>query len=206
MGIDAFITEIALAEADDDTDSTERLLALLEIAYESHYRYCEACVKAGASIVQSADSLASLDMISPHIYEKYAFPFEKRFFQRIDALKKDYPFHTLLHICGNNTRIAEKLMETGCDILEVDYKVDLGHYKKLADNLARGICLMGNLNPAGALLRSSPAEVEKEAHEAMDKAGSGGRFFLGSGCEVAPASPEANLLALVRAGHSRSPC
>ena len=202
MGINQYITEIASAEADDDQKSIERIIKMIEVCYESHYRYCEECVKAGASIVQSADSLASLNMISPHIYEKYAFPFEKRFFERIDKLKKDYNFVTLLHICGNNTLIAEKLMATGCDILEVDYQIDLAYYKKLAGDK---VCLMGNLNPAGALFRGTPAEVETEAFEAISKAGRGGHFLLGSGCEVAVQAPLENILAMVKAGHSLGP-
>jgi uroporphyrinogen decarboxylase len=201
LGVSRFITEIAAAEAEEDLRSIERLFALLEIVYDAHYRYCEACVKAGASIVQSADSLASLNMISPQIYAKYAFPYEKRFFERISVLKKDYCFYTLLHICGNNTLIAEKLMATGCDILEADYQIDLAYYKKLAG----GVCLMGNLNPAGALLLGTPEEVEAEAAAAIEKAGSGGRFILGSGCEVAARAPVENVLAMIRAGHSRKP-
>jgi uroporphyrinogen decarboxylase len=141
-------------------------------------------------------------MISPKIYAKYTFPYERRFFERINALKKDYDFYTLLHICGNNTLITEKLMATGCDILEVDYQIDLAYYKKLAGNR---ICLMGNLNPAGALLRGTPREVEAEALAALEKAGSGGHFLLGSGCEVAAHTPVENILALVRAGHARKP-
>jgi uroporphyrinogen decarboxylase len=202
LGIDRFITEIAAAEAEEDEKTVERIFALLEIAYDAHYRYCEACVKAGAAIVQCADSLASLNMISPKIYGKYAFPYERRFFERINALKKDYDFYTLLHICGNNTLIAEKLMATGCDILEVDYQIDLAYYKKLAGSR---VCLMGNLNPAGALLRGTPREVEAEAAAALEKAGNRGRFFLGSGCEVAAHTPVENLLALIRAGRSRKP-
>ena len=41
-------------------DYEKYIFDLLEVLYESHYRYVEACVKAGADIVQCADSLASL--------------------------------------------------------------------------------------------------------------------------------------------------
>jgi uroporphyrinogen decarboxylase len=202
LGIDRFLTEIAAAEIEEDAESIERIFALLEITHEAHYRHCEACIKAGAAIVQCADSLASLNIISPKIYGKYAFPYEKRFFDRINVLKKDYDFYTLLHICGNNTLVAKKLAASGCDILEVDYQIDLAYYKKLAGNK---VCLMGNLNPAGALFRGTPGEVEAEAIAALEKAGNGGRFFLGSGCEVAVHAPPENVLAMVTAGHSRRP-
>jgi uroporphyrinogen decarboxylase len=202
LGAERFITAIAEAEADEDNENIERLQRLIGLAAEAHYCYVEACVRAGASIVQCADSLASLNMTSPLIYEKYAWPWERRFFQRINALKKDYTFATLLHICGNNTLIADKLMATGCDILEVDYQIDLLDYKKRKPEM---LCLMGNLNPAGALLSGTPSDVAREANAALDAAGKGGRFFLGSGCEVAVNAPLENVQAMVKTGHSRKP-
>lgn len=202
MGISDYLTEIALAEMEEDEEQSRRILRLIEVLYESHYRYCEACVRAGASIVQSADSLASLDITSPEIYKKYAFPFEKRFFERIGKLKGDYEFLSLLHICGDNTAVAELLFETGCDILEVDYKVDLARYKELAKDR---VCLMGNMNPTGALLCGTPDDVEREALDAIKKAGYNGRYLLGSGCEVAMKAPLENVRRMVETGHRIAP-
>lgn len=202
MGISNFLTAIMMAEKKGDEAAIGRILRLIEVTCETHYRYCEACVKAGASIVQSADSMASLDLTSPKIYEKYAFPFEKRFFERISRLKDRYTFLTLLHICGNNTKIAPLLAQTGCDILEVDYKVDLARYKEL---MGGQVCLMGNMNPTGALLMGTPEQVEAEALEAIEKAGYGGRFLLGSGCEVAINAPAENVKRLVETGHRMAP-
>lgn len=202
MDLQPFIMAMALAEQRKDAVRSQRILDVIEVAYESHYRYCEACVKAGASIVQLADSLASLDIISPAIYEKYAYPFEKRFFERIAALKGQYSFLTLLHICGNNTKIVDKLMQTGCDILEVDYKVDLGEYMKLADGR---LTLMGNLNPAGALLHGTEDEVERQVRTAVQQTGNGRRYLVGSGCEVAVQAPWQNVRRMVQVGHSLAP-
>ena len=181
---------------------SETLFDMLEVLYESHYRYVEACVKAGADIVQCADSLASLDVISPTMYEKYAFPYEKRFFARIDKLKSDYDFYTLLHICGDNTLILEKMAQTGCDIIEFDYKVDIAHCKKV---IGDKVCLMGNLNPCGAMLDGTPEQVEREAAQAIIDGGKNGRLCLGSGCEVAAGAPLANVKAMVKVAHSMQP-
>lgn len=202
LGVDNFITELAIAELEEDLDKINNIFELIEIAYESHYKYVEACVKAGASIVQSADSLASLDIISPAIYEKYAFPYEKRFFERINKLKSEYDFLTLLHICGDNTSILHLLADTGCDILEVDYKVDMAYYKKKMGN---SMCLMGNINPSGSILVGTEEEVVQEARKAIETAGINGRYYLGSGCEIAVNAPVENVKALVKFGHSNSP-
>ena len=197
-----WIMAICDAEAEEDEKAQAQLLHLMDITSESHYRFVEACVRAGATLVQSGDSLASLDIISPSIYQKYAYPFEKRFFQRISKLKESYQFATILHICGNNTAIAPLLADTGCDILECDYKVSLADY---AQRIGSKVCLLGNLNPAGALLRGTPENVAAEAKIAI-RATSGTRFILGSGCEVAPQTPLENMQSLVacaRAVHSQ---
>ena len=198
MGINEFVMELAVTEAEEDTEKEKYIMEMMEVCTETLCRFAEACVKAGASIVQDADSLASLDMISPAIYEKYALPFEKKFFRRLNLLKKDYSFATLLHICGNNSRVAEKLADTGCDILEVDYKVDLSYYKeKIGDR----VCLLGNINPAGNVMSGTAEDVREEAMTAIQKAAAGSRFILGSGCEIAVDAPLENVQALVKLGH-----
>ena len=191
-----WIMAICDAEAEEDEEAQALLLQLMEITSESHYRFVEACVRAGATLVQSGDSLASLDIISPSIYRKYASPYEKRVFERISRLKESYRFATILHICGNNTKIAPLLADTGCDILECDYKVSLADY---AGQIGSKVCLLGNLNPAGALLRGTPDDVTAEA-EAAIAATAGTRVLLGSGCEVAPQAPLENLRAMVACG------
>lgn len=190
------IMAICEAEAEEDLEAQSLLHRLMEVTSESHYRFVEACVHAGATLVQSGDSLASLDIISPSIYKKYVFPYEKQFFRRISALKDRYHFATILHICGNNTAIAPLLAETGCDILECDYKINLADY---AAQIGKKVCLLGNLNPAGALLRGTPESVTAEAEAAL-AATRGTRFLLGSGCEVAPQTPLENMRAMVACG------
>lgn len=203
MGVENFIMAIALAEAEEDVASQALLLEMVGVCTDTLIRYTQACVEAGADIVQCGDSLASLNMISPSIYKKYAFPFEKRFFESVNTLKKDHDIVSLLHICGNNSRIAELLADTGCDILEVDTAIDLSDYRS---RLGQKVCLMGNLNPAGALFRGTPEQVAEEARIAMDKAFvPGGRFCLGSGCEVAVEAPLENVKAMVETGHARKP-
>lgn len=197
MGPVNLIMSIVDAEDEEDVEAQELILQLLKTTCECHYRFVEACIKAGATIVQSGDSLASLNIISPSIYEKYAFPFEKLFFERISKLKKDYDFVTLLHVCGNNTLVAKKMADTGCDILECDYQVDLADY---ASMIGDKVCLIGNLNPAGELFTGTPDSVIAEAKIAMEKA-KNVRHILGSGCEVAVEAPVENVKAMVDFGH-----
>ena len=54
MGISEFITQLAVLEAEESPDDEQRIRNLMEIATESLCRFSEACVKAGAGIVQCA--------------------------------------------------------------------------------------------------------------------------------------------------------
>lgn len=200
MGVNNFIMSIAEAEADEDLESQQRLLQMIQICCDSLIAYAKACVLAGADIVQNADSLASLNMVSPRIYEKYCFPFEKQFFDALRPMQKEHDFLMLLHICGDNSKIAERLADTGCDLLEVDSAVDLRDYKR---RIGERVCIMGNMSPTGVIFRGTPEEVHAEATVAMDRAYHNGRFCLGSGCEVAVHAPLENVIAMVQAGHNR---
>ena len=197
MGVDRFIMEIATAEAEEDEDTQRYIFDLMEVCTESLIAFATAAAKCGASLEMSGDSLASINMISPAIYRKYAYPYEVKFFQAMKELQKTRPFAALLHICGNNTPVAADMMSTGCDIIEVDYACDLKRYKELSTE--KNVCIMGNLNPAGNLMRGTPEAVYQEAMDVLGIAGGGGFFILGSGCEVAVSTPLENIRAMIRA-------
>ena len=203
IGIDNFLNAILDAEYGGDSDTEKAIHDLLHLATQATASFALAALEAGANIVQAGDSLASLDMISPSIYEKYAFPYEKAFFDEIRPYKEKKDAAALLHICGNTTKIINLLAQTGADILEVDYKVDLAYCKR---QIGDRICLMGNLNPAGNLLSGKPEDVAKEAVQCIQKAGKNGGFILGSGCEVAIHTPVENLKAMIKvAGEHKYP-
>jgi uroporphyrinogen decarboxylase len=68
-----------------------------------------------------------------------------------------------------------------------------------ANRLVGGrVALRGNLDPSVVLLQGTPEGVREKAREAIDR-GSGARFILSSGCDIAPTTPAANLDALVLA-------
>jgi uroporphyrinogen decarboxylase len=201
LGTERFLLELALASQDPGGPAERALRHLMELTTQALIAFARACLDAGAQIVQAGDSLASLDMISPRMYEEWAFPSEQAFFRDLNRLTKPRGAMTLLHICGNMTRVLERMADTGAHILELDSKVDLAEAKA---RVGSRVCLMGNLNPVTILLQGTPADVERAAQSAIDQAGAGGGFILGSGCEVPPAAPEANLRAMIAVARSRS--
>jgi uroporphyrinogen decarboxylase len=198
LGAERFVMDLASLAVEPDAEAESALLRMMDLTTDALLAFARACLEAGADIVQAGDSLASLDMISPAIYEKWAWPYERRFFAGIADDCRRHGAVSLLHICGDNTRILPRMADTGADILEIDHKVSLATARRVAGGR---VCLMGNLDPAGLLLRGTPGEVAAAASRAIAAAGPLG-FILGSGCEVPPRAPLENLRALVAAARA----
>jgi uroporphyrinogen decarboxylase len=195
MGTQNFLTRLGLLEIEADEDTFEALTELLNLCTEGLIRFSRACLQAGAGIIQAGDSLASSDMISPAMYRAWAFPFERRFFATVNPWCGERGAYSLLHICGNNSGILRDMSDTGAMIVELDSKVDMGLAKR---TIGSTVCLMGNLDPTTVLLQGTAATVEKAARDAIAAGASGGRFILGSGCEVAVDTPLDNIEAMIR--------
>jgi len=198
-GTENFLMEIATAEVDEDKEKEKLLMELMEISSSALIAFLLALLEAGSDVAQAGDSLASLSMISPTIYEKYVFPFEKKVFSAVNPVAHAKGAVTLLHICGDTRRILPLMAETGADILEIDSKVDIGEAKTLTTGK---VALMGNLDPTEVLYRGTPEQVRSASEACMVAVDAlKGGFILGSGCEVVMESPVENLKAMVEAAH-----
>jgi uroporphyrinogen decarboxylase len=199
LGTERFLIELALADKEPGGEAARALEQLMELAIQALTGFAKACLEAGAHLVQAGDSLASIDMISPAMYRRWAFPFEQRFFKELNRYSAERGGMTLLHICGNMTPVLEDMANTGAQILELDAKVDMAVAKA---RVGQRVCLMGNLNPVTVLWQGTPSQVESAAAQVMAAAAGEGGLILGSGCEVPMAAPSENLKAMVRAARA----
>ena len=201
MGSERFLLELALAEQEPGGPGEEALRRLLELTTAALTAFATACLEAGAHLVQAGDSLASLDVISPAMYRKWAWPAERAFFAAINPVAERHGAATLLHICGQTTPILTAMADTCAHILEVDHKVSLTTAR---EQVGGRVCLLGNLDPVEVLWRGTPQSVTRAAHRAIGDGGGVGAigFVLGSGCEVPVAAPRENLAAMVAAAHA----
>ena len=198
-GTAEFLTQIALCEADEDKVKEEQLFRLMDISSEALIRFLLAALQAGSDTAQAGDSLASLSMISPAIYEKYVYPWECRVFSAIADEAKERGAVTILHICGDTRRILPLMATTGAQVLEIDAKVDLAEARALVGD---SVVLMGNLEPTTVLFQGTPEAVRRESEACLRSADAlSGGFILGSGCEVVPGTPLGNMRAMVDAAH-----
>jgi uroporphyrinogen decarboxylase len=195
LGTERFLMALAEVQSEPGGEGERALRHLMDLATEALIRFSEACLGAGADMVQAGDSLASIDMISPAMYRQWAWPYEQRFFTSINPVAQRQGAMSLLHICGNMTPVLEDMAASCAHILELDSKVDL---EAASQKVGARVCLMGNLNPVTLLWQGSPEEVEQNAAELVSRLGSRGGFILGSGCEVPVAAPQENLRAMIR--------
>lgn len=198
-GTEYFLMEIATAEADEDKETEGKLLDLMELSSDALIAFSIALLKAGSDTVMAGDSLASLSMISPAIYEKYVFPYEYKFFQAVKPYVREKGGASILHICGDTRKILPLMAKTGADILEIDSKVNMAEAKELTEGR---VALMGNLDPTTVLFQGTPDLIRREAESCMRSCSAlSGGFILGSGCEVVPKSPPENMKAFVETAH-----
>ena len=177
-------------------DQPRLVHALFEKGFEIAIEMTRAMRAAGIELFYMGDASASCDVISPRHFREFVFPYYQRYcaeVHRLGAL-------TYVHICGNQTPLAEMLADTGVDCIEpmdpsggvdpADMKRRVGHR----------VALMGGVSTL-TMLRGTPDQVEEEAKGCILKAGRDGGYILAAGCMVPRDTPDANLRALVKTAH-----
>jgi MtaA/CmuA family methyltransferase len=167
-------------------DDPPFLADLFEFVTELGIRFARAQVEAGVDVVGIGDAAASL--VGPKFYDRYVWPYEKRLVDAVHAMGAG----VRLHICGDTNAILDRMGRLGCEIVDLDYPVDLGRARaRMPDQL-----LLGNLEPAGVLRSGTPEEVTTAL--AACHAAAGPRYIVGAGCELTRDTPEANVRAMGR--------
>lgn len=179
-GIQDFLMELA-AEPDNPA-----IFQLLEVCYQSHLAVHRALVRAGAHFTSLGDSLAGPDVVSPRMFDRFARVYEQRLVRELAADK----IFTVIHICGNTTKILDLLSQYDFCGFELDYKTDSATAKATAG--ARHV-LFGNIDPSGVLARGTPEEVQQKTRELISVWKPGGHFVLNAGCAIPPSTPPHNI-------------
>jgi len=190
--------EGALAEASDlrsmyltMTDLVSRpewLTELLETCAEVEIAFARSQIEAGADIIGLGDAVCS--QISPKMYRQFALPYEQRIFAAVHEMGAV----ARLHICGNTTRLLPDMLQSGADIIDLDWMVDI---EKAAQFFDDKVAICGNFDPVAVMLQGTPEKVRSATLECIQKGGK--RLFSGAGCEVPDGTPEENFRAQSRA-------
>jgi len=165
-------------------DRPEWVRELLEVCVEVEIAFARAQIEAGADIIGLGDAIAS--QIAPDMYREFALPYEQRIFAAVHEMGA----LARLHICGNTTRILPYLPQSGADIIDIEWMVDL---KRAAEVFGEYPATCGNFDPVAVLLQATPDEVREAVHKCLQVGGA--RHFSAASCEVPSGTPPANLRA-----------
>ncbi len=168
----------------DLIDRPEFYLAAADIIVENAIGFARAQIRAGADMIGIGDAAASL--VGPSLYANLVLPLERR----LVAAVHESGAKAKLHICGNTGPIVHLMALTEADIIDLDWMVALDKARKEA---GPDVTLCGNFDPSAVLLQGTPESVAAAARDCLRKGGP--RFVLMPGCEVPPATPEANIRA-----------
>jgi MtaA/CmuA family methyltransferase len=197
--------EGALAEANvlrgdtalmtDLYDRPEWVAELLELCAGVEIDFARAQIEAGADIIGLGDAIAS--QVSPRMYREFALPYEKRIFDAVRGMGAV----ARLHICGDTTRLLPLMAESGADIVDLDWMVDLHAAASRFGEGGPAIC--GNFDPVAVMLRGNPDLVRDSVVRCLRDGGP--RSFSAPGCEIPDGTPRENLLAQAQALRSLGP-
>jgi uroporphyrinogen decarboxylase len=188
IGIDHFLMALT------DPDSRAKLHQLLAFSLEVVHRYAVAQAEQGAHLTSIGESLAGPDVSSPRTYREFEWPYARQLAARL----KEKHIPLAYHICGNATLIAKDMAETGCAVLELDYKCDLHKIKEAARGKAT---ILGAIDPSGVLALGDAALIEEKVREEMAILAPGGGFIVGPGCALPTKTPPENIHTLIDAAH-----
>lgn len=193
-GMEEFLLDLYAMKK--DLSPIHRLIDHCEVCLEQIAR---AYVDTGTHMVYCGDALASFDVVSPQTYETMAYPAEKKLADYVRSLNLYFG----IHICGNNGPILPRLVQTGADMLDVDYKTDLDLCHNVVGHQA---VVRGTLDPSSAFRFGTPEHIDElSRHNIETFTADGGRFFLNAGCDIMAGTPPENIRAMVNATRNYNP-
>lgn len=174
----------------DFMDNGDFANELLEICLKHVLEYGKALINAGADNILIGEASCSLNVISPKIYREFAMPKQKKLIERLKEY--DSEVTTDLHICGNVANILEDMVNTGADIFDIDWQVDM--------DIACGYnTCRGNLDPSKILFLGNKELVSEQSKILISKCAKSKALILGSGCDIPPGTPSENIKAMTDA-------
>jgi len=144
--------------------------------------YSKALVEAGTEALYMEEIWASTDIISPSLYEKFAFPYEC---MQIKKLRK-LGVPLILSFCGNPMPILDKIIETKPDAhhFEESKKGFVVDIFKIREKLRGKTCFFEPIDAINLLPSGDLEAIRKSVTEIVTRTAGGGGVVLGTGCPL----------------------
>ncbi len=169
-------------------DRPEWVQDLLEMCVEVEIAFARAQIEAGADIIGLGDAIAS--QISPEMYRQFALPYEQRIFAAVHEMGA----LARLHICGDTTRSLPYMAQSGADIIDIEWMVDLSLAARIFGDYP---VVCGNFDPVAVMLQGTPGQVREAVCSSLRLGGE--RSISAASCEIPDRTPHENLLAQAQA-------
>lgn len=170
--------------------------AALEKIAQTVATFLLAQIEAGADALQLFDTWAG--MLTHDQWREFACAANRQVIENIKAAVGER-VPVILFSKGTGGWI-EEMLTTGCDVLSLDWTMDLGHARaRVRDRAA----LQGNLDPVALL--APPERLQEEARKVLDQFGAGHGHIFNLGHGVLPVTPAENVRLLVETVRAESP-
>lgn len=187
-----FKTENLLRATRKDKENLHKLIHFCNENLKMIYREF---IKKGAMILM-CDPIASGTILNKKQYREFVLPYT------IDLVKDIHNAGGMVcyHICGDTTAIVSDMVESGCDMLSIDNRVDLTHAKNEA---ASQVPILGNVDPVEVMYLGTPEDVKRSVKECLQKGYDCEKgYILATGCDLAGNLPLENIDAFMTAARS----
>lgn len=176
-------TENLLRATRKDKENLHKLIHFCNEGLKKIYREF---IKRGALILL-CDPIASGTILHRNQYREFVLPYT------IDLMKDIHDAGGMVcyHICGDTTSIVADMVESGCDILSIDNRVDLNHAKAEA---AHKVPILGNVDPVEVMYLGTPEDVDRSVKDCLAKGyDCENGYILATGCDLAGNLPLENI-------------
>jgi uroporphyrinogen decarboxylase len=165
----------------------ELLHAVLRFCSGVISRYARALVRAGADMIAILEPSASF--LSPALFREFPLRYLQEIMSTLDTV-------SILHVCGQTTRLIEPMVETGAQALSLDAMVD---FPQAVKRVPENVVMIGNLDTVQVMNQFSPNQVYAAAHNLIEAMASHPNFILSSACDLPAETPLENIHAMIDA-------
>ncbi len=163
---------------------------------EKVQEYTRLLIAAGAQAVCVLEPTAV--MLGPEQFTEFSADYVRHIIQSCKYTGVGSVYHT----CGNTMHLVSRMAASGVSAVSLDSEAAGVDLALAAQELPGGTVVMGNVNPTGAILTGSPAEVEAEVNSLLERMAPYPDFVLSTGCDLPQEVPLENVDAFMRAGRS----
>jgi len=169
---------------------------LLDTLAKSVSLHLNAQIQAGASVVMIFDTWGG--MLDTIHYQEYSLHYIKQIIANLITKNSASPVPVIL-FTKEGGQWLELMSQSGCDVVGVDWLVNLGDARKRVGNK---IALQGNLNPS--ILTQPEDVIRAEVARILAEYGTGNGHIFNLGHGVTPDVPPEHVAILVDAVHTLS--